>query len=683
MPARSTKPQGMRPKLFSLPALLVFFFAFAGMATNLLAQNPVFRPEVDIDQAKLLNGCPIATDPTCFYKLNRVLSSGGDFWTTPFLRYDPATKQGDGYGEGPDGPRAAQRHVFNPRVKDYPYLRLNGLDSQSCFECHNSIGSAPVDPRGALMRKSPGVAGSAGSNSNAFINPLYPNPQTLFIRNPPAVFGSGYTQSVGDELTLFLFFLRDQARAQAKKQPNHPYKQPLSAKGVDFGTFTTTYIPNSPAKIVINTKDCNPKQDANCPCKAGIDTPLFIGGQNNYTDDLTDVRGVSCDLVVRPFQWKGVASSLRHFVRDALDFHFSMQAFEKVAYCDCDRDGKGNEETGTEVTIGAVTAMTAFVGMTRPPVQDPVSTGSEKLGEQIFLGKQPGLYQNMCANCHLGPLKLFTAQMLIDPPTNPSDENAPPIDPKNPTTWPISRESCPNGVPTSPSVCPSEASYGVSAAAKAPKNQGALITPIASSLQLPIARRYKANVEKLRQTSALQNAATAEQEGQIVKLLRAPITHGKTTAPAANMESVLGQDYVIPLTPPDADVTDFQLPRLPVNPDGTIDVPLFSDLKRHDMGKNLSDPLPPLPAQGTDVNNINNVPQQFLTRPLWGVADTGPWLHDGRATSLREAILLHGNSSTGSEAGPVIDVFEKLSPQQQQAVVNFLLTLRLPTPGNK
>jgi hypothetical protein len=62
------------------------------------------------------------------------------------------------------GPRASQRHVFNNRVPDYPYLRLNGLDSQSCFECHNSIGSASIDARGALMRKAPGTAGSAGSN---------------------------------------------------------------------------------------------------------------------------------------------------------------------------------------------------------------------------------------------------------------------------------------------------------------------------------------------------------------------------------------------------------------------------------------------------------------------------------------------------------------------------------------
>ena len=668
--------------------LLAAFFAILGSAFSVMsAQNPVFRPGIDIVQPKLLNGCPVATDPGCFYKLKDVLGSGGDFWTTPFLPFDPKTGQGDGYGEGADGPRAAQRHVFNNRVPDYPYLRLNGLDSQSCFECHNSIGSASIDARGALMRKAPGTAGSAGSNSNAFINPLYPNPQTLFIRNPPAVFGSGYTQAVAEEMSIDLFVMRDQARAAAKKQPGKPYQQALSAKGVNFGTFTTTFIWNSKAKVVINTPSCKPGNDANCACKAGIDSPLSIGGQNGFTDDLTKLEGVSCDLVVRPFQWKGVASSLRHFVRDALDFHFSMQAFEKVAYCDCDGDGKGNQKTGPEVTIGQVTAMTSFVSMTRPPVQEPPSE-SAKLGEQIFFGKKPGLYQNMCANCHMGPMKLYTQYVLIEAPTNPNDEKAPTINPDIPSTWPISAASCPNGVPANPSVCPSESSYSASKIGNviSTKNHGSLITPTASSQQLPIVRRYKANLQNLHEENLLQNSIQApEGEGALLKRLRAPFLANKTVSPAAEANAgIAGQDYVIPLNPPESAITDFQLPRLPVNSDNTVDVPLFSDLKRHNMGKFLSDPLPPLPAQGTDVANIINVPQEFLTRPLWGVADTGPWLHDGRATSLRQAILFHGDTATGSgsEAAPVIDAFEKLSSQQQQAVVDFLLTLQLPTPGN-
>ena len=62
--------------------------------------------------------------------------------------------------------------------------------------------------------------------------------------------------------------------------------------------------------------------------------------------------------------------------------------------------------------------------------------------------------------------------------------------------------------------------------------------------------------------------------------------------------------------------------------------------------------------QPTDVAGLVVPEDEFLTRPLWGVGDTGPWLHDGRAESLEEAILLH--RSDGSEANDVIDAFTKL-----------------------
>jgi CxxC motif-containing protein (DUF1111 family) len=54
--------------------------------------------------------------------------------------------------------------------------------------------------------------------------------------------------------------------------------------------------------------------------------------------------------------------------------------------------------------------------------------------------------------------------------------------------------------------------------------------------------------------------------------------------------------------------------------------------------------------------------------------------NNGRATSLLEAILMHGDSSSGSssEAAPIVDAFKKLSAADKQNVVNFLLSLRLP-----
>jgi hypothetical protein len=155
--------------------------------------------------------------------------------------------------------------------------------------------------------------------------------------------------------------------------------------------------------------------------------------------------------------------------------------------------------------------------------------------------------------------------------------------------------------------------------------------------------------------------------------------------------SVVGTDYVLDLTPKDSEVSDVQLPRLPER-DGSIYVPLMSDLKRHDMGPCLTDPsfqnVDAVYSQGTDVMHITTAPREYLTRPLWGVADTGPWLHDGRALTLKDAILMHGDTAScpGSEANTIIDAFEKLKASDgytQDDVVEFLLTLELPPPANR
>jgi cytochrome c peroxidase len=97
------------------------------------------------------------------------------------------------------------------------------------------------------------------------------------------------------------------------------------------------------------------------------------------------------------------------------------------------------------------------------------------------------------------------------------------------------------------------------------------------------------------------------------------------------------------------------------SPSGGVEVPLFSDLKRHDMGPGLAE------SAGTALDS------QFITARLWGVADTAPYLHDGRAHTLEEAILLHGG-----EAQAARDAFAALGDQAKQELVAFLLTLRTP-----
>lgn len=61
-------------------------------------------------------------------------------------------------------------------------------------------------------------------------------------------------------------------------------------------------------------------------------------------------------------------------------------------------------------------------------------------------------------------------------------------------------------------------------------------------------------------------------------------------------------------------------------PRGSGAVHLFSDLKRHAMGEGLASPQDDGSALPAAV---------FLTRPLWGLADTAPYLHDGRAGASR------------------------------------------------
>lgn len=118
-------------------------------------------------------------------------------------------------------------------------------------------------------------------------------------------------------------------------------------------------------------------------------------------------------------------------------------------------------------------------------------------------------------------------------------------------------------------------------------------------------------------------------------------------------------------------------PRLAANADGSVTVPLLSDLKRHDMGIFLRQKDSP---QADDSGNT--IPNKlWLTSKLWGVADAGPWMHDGRARTLREAILMHaGKDGTDQdgEASPVIGRFLALSQNKQQAIIDFLNKLTVP-----
>jgi hypothetical protein len=95
----------------------------------------------------------------------------------------------------------------------------------------------------------------------------------------------------------------------------------------------------------------------------------------------------------------------------------------------------------------------------------------------------------------------------------------------------------------------------------------------------------------------------------------------------------------------------------------------FTDFKRHDMGANLAEPRAEILPDGS-----GSVPgSMWLTRPLWGLADTAPYLHDGRAQTVDEAILWHGGEAQSARH------LYAVSTQKEQAELRvFLMSLSRP-----
>jgi CxxC motif-containing protein (DUF1111 family) len=82
----------------------------------------------------------------------------------------------------------------------------------------------------------------------------------------------------------------------------------------------------------------------------------------------------------------------------------------------------------------------------------------------------------------------------------------------------------------------------------------------------------------------------------------------------------------------------------------------FTDLLLHDMGS-LGDGIEQGQALGSEMR----------TAPLWGLRESGPYLHDGRATTIEDAIRAHDGEAARSR-----DAFLRLSPEQRSDLLAFL-----------
>jgi CxxC motif-containing protein (DUF1111 family) len=128
---------------------------------------------------------------------------------------------------------------------------------------------------------------------------------------------------------------------------------------------------------------------------------------------------------------------------------------------------------------------------------------------------------------------------------------------------------------------------------------------------------------------------------------------------------------------------------------------IYSDLLLHDMGSEMGDDgsydignssdssdEPPMPNVGDVAARGAAAPsapgartprgatrQEWRTPPLWGFRDSGPYLHDGRAQTLEQAVAMHG----GQGAQSALRFFE-LSPRERLQVETFLKSLVAPPP---
>jgi len=128
------------------------------------------------------------------------------------------------------------------------------------------------------------------------------------------------------------------------------------------------------------------------------------------------------------------------------------------------------------------------------------------------------------------------------------------------------------------------------------------------------------------------------------------------------------------------DLTSETLPGHRLEPDshGIVWVPAFTDLKLHDITTGPSDPN----AEPLDQNQPAGTPKffagntKFVTRKLWEVGNSGPYMHHGKFTTMREAILAHsGEALTSRQA------FETLSSRDRDCVIEYLKTFQVLPPN--
>lgn len=105
---------------------------------------------------------------------------------------------------------------------------------------------------------------------------------------------------------------------------------------------------------------------------------------------------------------------------------------------------------------------------------------------------------------------------------------------------------------------------------------------------------------------------------------------------------------------------------------------IYSDLMLHSVTSKESDGYRHEIVAEVPLPGDHPKPHEWRTPPLWGVADSAPYFHDGGVSTLYEAILRHEG-----DAAPVTKAFKNLSSPDQQALIAFLKTLQAPADAER
>lgn len=286
-------------------------------------------------------------------------------FTTPFNKLD-------GFGDGPMNLADTVTPGGRPTLQgNGTYLRVNGLDAQTCLECHTIVSNASIPAK-------LGIGGVGGASANAMILATSIDPADLEdldsiagfngrFANPPFIFGAGAVELVGLEMTVKL----QAQKQQAIDSPGTVVQ--LVAKGIEFGSIVADGLGN-------------------------VDT--------------TQVVGVDPDLVVKPFGRKGEFPTTRDFDIEAMQFHFGMQPVEAVGEgVDADGDGIVNE-----ILIGELSALHVFVATIDRPQADH-ATAQTVRGFNSFVTAG-------CAGCHVPELNTNTTELPLRFPMVRTDPEA-------------------------------------------------------------------------------------------------------------------------------------------------------------------------------------------------------------------------------------------------------------------